>query len=104
MQILGGNAPLPSMGFSMDDAVRIEVIKGGYGVYVCDPAISESNQDPKKPWKDPMVEYHFEYIEQVLTFIKEILPKFKPKDQTNEFDAAFKRAVAEDVAKDKMTD
>lgn len=81
----------------MDESIRIEVIKGGYGVYVRDPKISEANSNPKKPWKDPWVEYHFDEIEEVFSFVKEVLPMIKPVDTASEFDEAFKRATADET-------
>lgn len=79
-----------------DAVMRIEVIKGGFGVYVCDPDIQAANDKPKSSYRDPWVEYHFESVESVTAFISEVLPKLKPDNQSSAFDAAFKRAVAED--------
>jgi hypothetical protein len=79
----------------MDDCVlKIEVNRGGFGVYICDPEIN--NDDPKKPWKDPWVEYNFDTVQGVCAFVTEVLPKLKPQDSSSTFDAAFARAVKED--------
>lgn len=84
-----------------DDAISISVIKNGYEVNVRDPEIVKSNQDSKKPYKDPMVEYNFEKIDEVLAFLKEVLPKLQPEDSNATFDAAFERAVATMKENDK---
>ena len=79
-----------------DYAIRIEIIKGGFGVYVRDPDIEAANNDPKKPYRDPWVEYHLETAKAVCSFIAEVLPKLKPSDESSTFDAAFARAVKEE--------
>lgn len=81
-----------------DAVLRVEVIKGGFGVYVCDPEIQKANDAPKSSYKDPWVEYHLETPEAVCAFISEVLPKLKPENTSTMFDAAFKRAVAEEDA------
>ena len=81
----------------MDDyAINIEVIKGGFGVYVRDPEIEAANKDPKKPYRNPQVEYHLETVKAVCSFLSEVLPKLEPKDGSSAFDAAFARAVKEE--------
>lgn len=81
-----------------DEVVRIEVNRGGFGVYVKDPKVMESNKNPKLPWEDPWVEYAFDTVAGVCAFVTEVLPKLKPEDGSGTFDAAFKRAVKEDEA------
>ena len=77
-------------------AISIEVIKGGFGVYVRDPEIEAANRDSKKPYRDPEVEYHLETAKAVCVFLAEVLPKLKPADESSTFDAAFARAVKEE--------
>lgn len=96
MDGMGASAPSSLGGGMSDYAIKIEVIKGGFGVYVCDPKIEKANMEPKTAWKDPWVEYHFETADAVCKFISEVLPDLKPEDSSSSFDAAFKRAVAED--------
>lgn len=85
---------------SDDIVLRIEVNKGGYGVYVLDPKISAANSDPKKPYQNPWVEYNIPTVEKVCAFVAEVLPMLKPTDQSTAFDAAFARAVQEDKTGD----
>ena len=81
-----------------DTVVKIEVNRGGYGVYVRDPKIDASNSNPKTAWKDPWIEYSFDTIAGVCAFVTDVLPKLKPEDGSGTFDAAFERAVKEDEA------
>ncbi len=79
-----------------DTVVKIEVNRGGFGVYVRDSKIDEANQNSKTPWKDPWTEYNFDTVQGVCAFVTEVLPQLKPEDGSGTFDAAFKRAVKED--------
>lgn len=81
-----------------DACIRIEVARDGkFHVYAKDPAIEAENAErTDKPYKEPWVEFSFEKVSQVATFVEEALPKMKPEDQSSVFDAAFKRAVRED--------
>ena len=82
----------------MDDDIvlKIEVNRGGFGVYVSDPDIQKANENAKTPWKDPWVEYNFDTVQGVCAFVTEVLPKLQPEDSSSTFDAAFARAVKED--------
>lgn len=80
-----------------DEVVSIEVVKGGYGVSVRDPEITKQNANTKNSYKNPIVEYNFDNVSEVVAFLEEVLPKLAPEDTEATFDAAFKRAIADDT-------
>ena len=83
-----------------DNIVEIEQVKGGYEVSVRDPALVKSNSDPKKPYKNPVVEYNFPDVESVVAFLQEVLPKLSTEDASTTFDAAWERATSNEEKDD----
>lgn len=83
-----------------DDVLSIGINQQGYEVSVRDPKITEQNNDPKKPYKNPIIEYVFMDIDQVFKFVTDVLPTLKAESPESTFDAAYKRAVAESSSND----
>lgn len=78
-----------------DYCCRIERAKNGYTVEMKDPKIvkqNDANRDKPGPWKNPNVEYVFQTMDQVLTFLKANLDKALP---TDEYTSSFDKALTE---------
>lgn len=77
-----------------DDCIaKIERLENGYEVTVCDPSITASNKNPKKPYQDPWKSYAFTTDTEVLDFLKKSLPTLQPED--DDMETNFSRAVSE---------
>lgn len=79
-----------------DYVAKIEKLVNGFTVEVPDPAVQKSNQDPKKPWKDPWKEYAFSTKEEVIAFLSGVLDKLDPPkgdDMATNFQRATKEAA-----------
>ena len=70
---------------------RIERLKNGYEVELKDPKLVKANRGPGA-YRDPMVSYAFNTVEDVLKFLKKNLDKALPDD---EFSSSFDEAATE---------
>lgn len=76
--------------------VRIERLRNGYEVEMCDPEIEKQNRSSKGSYKDPMVGFAFSTLGEVLDFLKKNLDKAMPKnDYSTTFDVAAKGEMDE---------
>lgn len=77
-----------------DFRVCIERMQNGYEVSLSDPKIVKANNTRDKngytPYRDPIVEYAFKDVDEVLAFLKENLDKALP---ANTFSSAFDAAA-----------
>lgn len=78
----------------MDDknVLSIEKLENGYEVSVCDPKVAAANKKGKGGWQDPMKDYAFKTVEEVVAFITEHLDTLEPPpDADEEYASEFKR-------------
>lgn len=88
--------------------IRIERAVNGFTVCVQDPKIVERNNAPSKPggspsrWEDPDREFVFKTTDQVFAFIEANIDKALPAlpEKPSSFDAAYKKALAEEESED----
>ena len=73
---------------------RIERLTNGFEVEVCDPELLAQNRDAKKPYRNPWKSYAFTGEDEVIAFLKKVLPSLKPAD--DDMATSFSRALKED--------
>lgn len=80
-----------------EKCVKIERLENGYEISLPDPAVIKRNnsRDMNKPmpYEDPMKEYAFKTIEEVMVFLKANLDKALSVD---EYATAFETAMKEE--------
>lgn len=80
-----------------DKCVKIERLENGYEISLPDPAIvkrnNSRNMNRPVPYEDPMKEYAFKTIDEVMTFLKANLDKALSVD---EYTTAFNAAMDEE--------